>query len=124
MSREKLFSITKKDFDIQTFRCGGHGGQAVNKLETGVRIRHRASGVTVQSCEHAEQLANKREAFRRLANDPKLKAWIRMEAARLGGQEPVEVVVDRLMSAENLRFEVKDEKKRWIECPEPMKTYP
>jgi len=44
MPKEKLFSITKKDLEIQTFCSGGLGGQHQNKTASGVRIIHRASG--------------------------------------------------------------------------------
>ena len=48
VSSEKklLFSVTKKDFDIQTFRSGGKGGQHQNKRDTGVRCVHKASDFT------------------------------------------------------------------------------
>jgi protein subunit release factor B len=39
MKKEKLFSITKKDFKIQTFRSGGKGGQHQNKTNSGVAIK-------------------------------------------------------------------------------------
>ena len=32
MPKELLFSLTKKDFEIQTFRSGGKGGQNQNKV--------------------------------------------------------------------------------------------
>ena len=66
MARELLFSITKDDFTIQTFRSGGKGGQNQNKRETGVRIIHNDSGARGESRNHRTQLANKKEAFRRL----------------------------------------------------------
>ncbi|NIV93003.1 hypothetical protein GWN42_09430, partial [candidate division KSB1 bacterium] len=39
--RELIRSFTRNEFEVQTFRCGGPGGQAQNKLETGVRIIHK-----------------------------------------------------------------------------------
>lgn len=47
MKKEKLFSITKKDFDIQTFASGGPGGQHQNKTASGVS--HRDSGAVGES---------------------------------------------------------------------------
>ncbi len=47
--RELMFSITKDDLDVQTFRAGGKGGQNQNKRETGVRIVHRPSGAVGES---------------------------------------------------------------------------
>ena len=46
-TREKLFSI--KDFEVQTFRSGGPGGQNQNKRNTGVRIIHKSSGAKEES---------------------------------------------------------------------------
>ena len=42
--RELLFSVTRDDFTIQTFRAGGKGGQKQNKTDSGVRCIHNASG--------------------------------------------------------------------------------
>ena len=44
MTRELLFSVTKKDLRIDTFRAGGKGGQNQNKRNTGVRVTHPDSG--------------------------------------------------------------------------------
>jgi protein subunit release factor B len=40
MGKELLFSLTKKDFRIDTFRAGGKGGQKQNKTSSGVRVTH------------------------------------------------------------------------------------
>ena len=58
---ELLFSITKKDFEIQTFRSGGKGGQHQNKTDSGVRIIHRDSGARAESREERSQARNKRD---------------------------------------------------------------
>jgi protein subunit release factor A len=61
-------SFTKKDFRVQTYRGSGAGGQNRNKLETGVRIIHDESGITVECCEQRTQGQNKKIAFRRLVD--------------------------------------------------------
>lgn len=73
---ELLFSVTLKDCVVQTFRCGGNGGQNVNKRDTGVRIIHRESRAVGQSCDERSQLQNKRAAFTRMANSKLFRAWI------------------------------------------------
>lgn len=83
--RSLLFSLTMKDFEIQTFRAGGKGGQNQNKVESGVRLIHRPSGARAESREHRKQLDNKKSAFRKLAADPLLQRWIRAKAAELQG---------------------------------------
>lgn len=73
---EKLFSVTLADCDVQTFRCGGPGGQNQNKRDTGVRVIHRASGARGESREHRSQLDNKKAAFRRMATSAVFEAWV------------------------------------------------
>jgi len=106
MAKKLLFSLTKKDFEIQTFRCGGKGGQNVNKVETGVRIIHEASGARAESCEQRHQHQNKMIAFKRLLETSKFKTWHKLECARLTGKlKDIDKVVDESMRAENLRIE-------------------
>lgn len=83
MNKELIFSLTKKDFKIQTFRCGGKGGQNQNKLETGVRIIHEASGSRGESREFRDQFSNKKAAFRRLCESEKFKLWHKIETSKI-----------------------------------------
>jgi len=83
--RTPFLRLTKDDFEIQTFRSGGPGGQHQNKTSSGVRIIHHASGAIGECRSERSQLQNKQLAFRRLAADPKLRAWIKLEVARRDG---------------------------------------
>lgn len=74
--RQLLFSVTLKDCDMQTFRCGGNGGQNQNKRDTGVRIIHRASGARGEARDERSQLQNKKLAFRRMAESALFRAWV------------------------------------------------
>lgn len=104
--KKLLFSLTKKDFEIQTFRCGGKGGQNVNKVESGVRIIHTESGARGESRTHREQHKNKVEAFKRLTQSEKFLKWHKIEVARrLGQLRDIDRIVNEMMRDENLKIE-------------------
>ena len=55
--------INPSELSWETFRSGGPGGQAVNKIETAVRLRHAPSGIVIENSESASQLDNKKKAL-------------------------------------------------------------
>ena len=55
--------INPSDLEWDTFRSSGHGGQNVNKVETGVRVRHLPSGITVENTETRSQQDNRQRAL-------------------------------------------------------------
>lgn len=113
--RELLFSITKTDLVRETFRCGGNGGQNVNKVETGVRFKHPPSGAVSESRVHRTQHQNEVEAFKKLFKTPEFQAWHRTECARrMGTLADIEQQVDQQMERRNLRVEVQ-KNGRWVE---------
>lgn len=101
------FSITLKDCDVQTFRSGGPGGQNQNKVETGVRIVHTASGARGESRQERSQLLNKKLAFRRMTETGKFKAWLMREMHRRRGILSPEQRVEGDMIPDNLKVEVR-----------------
>lgn len=80
-----LFTLTRKDFEVETFCTGGPGGQHKNAKENGVRIKHPASGAVAQETTHREQHRNKAIAFRKLTETPVFKKWHKAEVARVLG---------------------------------------
>ena len=123
MSRDKemklLFSLTKKDFEIQTFCTGGKGGQHRNAKENGVRIIHTASGARAEHRDGRDQAKNKEAAFKKLVVTPAFKLWHKVEVSKRLGQAVVfegyeddikreaeiERSVNKMMRPENLRIE-------------------
>lgn len=57
----------ERDCDMDYFIASGPGGQNRNKVETGVRLLHRPSGVMVTATERRSQRANREAAFERMA---------------------------------------------------------
>lgn len=105
--REKVLSLTKKDFVIQSFMSGGKGGQYQNKTESGVRILHPASGATGESREERSQLQNKKKAFERLVDSEKFQLWIKIQhsIACAAMNKPIKIE----LSHEEIKQQVKDQ---------------
>ncbi|MGZ3583014.1 MAG: peptide chain release factor family protein, partial [Ktedonobacterales bacterium] len=57
----------ERDSDMDFFIATGPGGQNRNKVETGVRLTHRPTGIVVTATERRSQHANREAAFERLA---------------------------------------------------------
>lgn len=114
MDKQLLFSLTRKDFEIQTFCTGGNGGQHRNAKQNGVRIIHPASGARAEHRDGRDQGKNKEAAFLKLTKTPAFLAWHKAEVGRRLGliseeeklHREVEHAVNLQMRPENLREEL------------------
>jgi len=106
MKKEHLYSLTKKDFKMQTFRSGGPGGQNQNKRNSGVRIIHKDSGAVGESREHKSQFQNKKAALKRLVEHPKFVVWNNVKCHEIITGKTLEKRVEEMMDKNNLKIEV------------------
>ena len=112
--KKLLFTLTAKDFEVQTFCTGGNGGQRRNAKQNGVRIIHPASGARAEHRDGRDQGKNRKEAFYKLVETQEFKAWHRLETARrLGLVQAAEEAVEVAMRPENICVEVKDSEGKW-----------
>jgi len=115
MFKKLLLSVTKKDFEWQFIRGSGPGGQHRNKVSTGCRCIHRASGAVGVATDSRSQHQNRAMAFSRCVHSDKFQAWLRVETAKLTGEEAraQEWVSREMRRAGALRTEVKEDG-RWV----------
>lgn len=75
-NRQRVSIATAKDFDVSYFCGSGAGGQARNKVASGVQIIHRETGAIGRASDSRSQADNKTAAFKRLLETPRMKFWI------------------------------------------------
>jgi hypothetical protein len=114
--RERVTIVSPKDLEISYFCGSGAGGQARNKVASGVQIKHTESGAIGRASDTRSQDQNKRAAFLRLLEDPRMKFFLAREVYRVKQGETLEQTVENDMKPDKLKCEVKIDGK-WVEVP-------
>lgn len=79
---------------VETFRAGGKGGQHQNTTDSGVRLVHEPTGLTVVARRSRSQARNKADALRRLRD--RLEALVRPRKKRVPTTVPARERARRL----------------------------
>lgn len=111
--KEKILTISKKDFKVQTFQSGGPGGQHQNRTSSGVRIIHIESGAVGESRNDKSQHRNKKLALQRLVKKQKFQLWVQRKVFEVTGGKTIEQRVEEQMYPENLKIEGRDKEGKW-----------
>jgi len=116
-NKQRVTILSQKDLEVSYFCGSGAGGQARNKVASGVQLRHLESGASGRACDSRSQHDNKVSAFKRLCADPRMKFWLakKVHEVRLG--ETIEKTIEAETTPEFLKYEVKDADGKWIEVP-------
>jgi protein subunit release factor A len=106
--KEKLYSLTKKDFRIEYFRSSKPGGQHVNKTSTACRITHPASNAVGECQEYKSRLQNQKTAFKRLLKTNKFKIWHNRICHELLTNKSIDDIINDSVNEDNLKIEIKE----------------
>jgi len=112
----------KKDTRVQPFRASGPGGQHRNKVETGIRLFHDVSGITVEAKDSRSREQNLEQAFKRLQR--RLQVLNRKQTPRIPTKVPPSQKRQRLENAwkrivEHYKIQLSSELKVMIEPDDP-----
>lgn len=95
--------------DVETFRAHGKGGQNVNRRETAVRLRHRATGVEATCQDERYQYRNKMLALATLRE--RLEKLNRRRIPRIPTKK-TRGAKERILTAKKITGEIKKQRRK------------
>ena len=113
-TRERIRLASKEDFAVSYFCGSGKGGQAKNKVASGVQIIHRETGALGRASDSRSQADNKKMAFRRLLETNKMKIWLNRKLFEVRERQTMEEAIEKDTTDDKLRYEVLNSGK-WTE---------
>lgn len=113
--REKINLVSEKDLRFSYFCGSGAGGQARNKVHSGVQCHHEESGAIGRASDTRSQADNKRAAFLRMTQTAQFKFWVAKRKYEIDHQESLEASVER--ETVNMHYEIKNAAGQWEEVP-------
>lgn len=106
MGKQKLFTLTEKDFEFSFNRGRGNGGQKKQKTASACICSHRPSGAEGYAEDHREQGRNKKLAFERCTKTPEFQSWLKLKIEAAQGNIEIEEPDDfGVMKKRKLRHE-------------------
>jgi protein subunit release factor B len=115
--KQTINIVSKKDLEVSYFCGSGAGGQARNKVASGVQIKHTESGAIGRASDSRSQDQNKRAAFLRMTESPQFKFWLAGKLYEIKQGEKLEDEINREMdNHKNFKYEIKVDNK-WVEVP-------
>lgn len=114
---ERATILSLKDLDVSYFCGPGAGGQARNKVASGVQMRHEESGATGRASDSRSQHANKVRAFKRLVDHPRMKFWLARKVYEFRRGETLEATIESETQPNKLKYEIKNAAGQWEEVP-------
>lgn len=117
-NRERVRILSEKDLSISYFCGSGAGGQARNKVASGVLIRHEESGASGRASDSRSQADNKKSAFKRMLETPQMKFWLAKKIYEIRNEETIAESVAKETTGANLKYEIKNAQGQWEAVPE------